>query len=386
MRSSHLERILGHLDDLDANNLTILVQRLARERALLEMVFDTIQEGILVIDHDGIIEYSNQAALKMMGIEEKEVGKAILWKLVPGLAQTLNFDIKEKELQAAIVSREFELTYPEDRYVRLYLVPFFAPDEQQRFTLILSDITEERSSTEELIENEKLESIFMLAAGVAHELGNPLNTLNIHLQLMRREVQAAQEGKGLDKLAESIAVCEAETQRLDGIIKHFLGAIRPRPLELVELNLVEVLDEVLAFQAKELENLDIQVEVSLQEAFPIILGDKSQLKQVFFNLVKNAIEAMGRGGKLTISTHADGEYAFIAFTDTGVGISQEDLGRIFQPYYSTKATGYGLGMMIVQRIMRAHKAKVGVDSKEGEGTTVTLQFPLKVKQSRMLED
>lgn len=392
MRSNHLERILGHLDDLGPDNLAILVQRLARERALLEMVFNTIQEGVLVINREGVVEYANQAALKMMGIEEKELGKAILWKLVPGLARSLNFEVQEQESQAAVVSRELELTYPEHRYVRLYLVPFFAPDERQRFTVILSDITEARSSTEELIENEKIESIFMLAAGVAHELGNPLNTLNIHLQLMKRELAAIQKGKGIEKgkaienLAESIAVCEAETQRLDGIIKHFLGAIRHSSLDLVELNLVAVLDEILAFQAKELENLGIQVEVSLNEAFPIVLGDKSQLKQVFFNVIKNAMESMGRGGKLTINMRTDGDFAFVTFTDTGIGIRQEDLGNIFQPYYSTKASGHGLGMMIVQRIMRAHKAHIGVDSQEGKGTTVTLQFPLKVKKSRMLQD
>lgn len=387
MRSSHLERILGHLDDLDSVNLTILVQRLVRERGLLETVFNTIQEGILVIDDSGVIEYANQAAHGMLGIKDKDVGKAILWKLVPELARSLNLKLDSTKPASAVASREFELTYPDHRFVRLYIVPLDKEDkEDHKYALILSDITEDKLSTKEMIENEKISSLFMLAAGVAHELGNPLNSINIHLQLIKRQLDKLNLGDKNSKIIESLDVCSGEVKRLDGIIKHFLEAIKPTPPDLQPLNLLEVLESVLSFQKQELEDLNIKIEVAVDQNQPVVAADRNQIKQVFFNLIKNAVDAMGNGGEIKISTRNDGESMFMYFADTGGGIDTQDLAKVFQPYYSTKRSGGGLGMMIVQRIMRDHGATIGIDSQKDVGTVVTLQFPLKSKRFKMLQD
>ena len=121
-KQSSLDRVLGRVDNLDTVNLTILVQRLARERGLLEAVFNTVREGILVIDEQGVIDYTNHAARRMIGLKEDEVGSATLWRLIPGLRQSL--DLKSEDLIArrSAVTREMELTYPESRFVRLYMV------------------------------------------------------------------------------------------------------------------------------------------------------------------------------------------------------------------------------------------------------------------------
>jgi signal transduction histidine kinase len=115
------------------------------------------------------------------------------------------------------------------------------------------------------------------------------------------------------------------------------------------------------------------------------MADRGQLKQVFFNLTKNAIEAMQPGGKLKIRSDADDDSVYLYFGDSGSGIRQEDLVKLFQPYHTTKAGGHGLGLMIVQRIMRAHGGQVGIESKQGVGTVVTLQFPRKDRRVRMLQ-
>jgi len=125
--------------------------------------------------------------------------------------------------------------------------------------------------------------------------------------------------------------------------------------------------------------------VELPAAPAVILADKNQLKQVFFNLVKNAMEAMQPGGILRVRSRTDDESLFLLFGDTGSGIKREDLPRLFQPYHTTKQGGHGLGLMIVHRIMRDHGGQVGIDSKEGVGTVLSLQFPLKHKRVRMLE-
>ncbi|HSH94288.1 MAG TPA: ATP-binding protein, partial [Roseimicrobium sp.] len=237
------------------------------------------------------------------------------------------------------------------------------------------------------IETERTSSILLLAACVAHELGNPLNSLTIHLQLIERKLKKlkAVKEKEAASLAESIRVCQEEVSRLDGIITNFLGAIRPRPPDLAETNLSEVLAEVLSFQQRELEDRGIEVEAETPSDLPVVMADRNQLKQVFFNITKNAMEAMRPGGKLRIRTRADDDNVYLLFGDTGAGIKQEDLVKLFQPYHTTKTGGHGLGLMIVQRILREHGGQVGIESKEGVGTLVTLQFPQKNRRVRMLK-
>ncbi|HTB64187.1 MAG TPA: ATP-binding protein [Opitutales bacterium] len=384
-----LERILGRIDDLDPGNLAILAQRLAREREMLETVFNTIKDGILVVDRESVIQYANAAACALVGLKERDVGVAQLWKVMPELARALDFTPRSasEARPARSLTRELEISYPERRHVRLYFVPLAADRKrgiEGQSAIILSDITEEQRSTRELVESERHDSVVMLAAGVAHELGNPLNSMNIHLQLIERQLAKLKESATAKKIKESADICVAEVERLDGIIRNFLEAIRPQPPNLVEVDLVALLAEVLALQEQELKNLGIRVEVEVAQA-PVILADRNQVKQVFFNLIKNAMEAMERGGRLRIAARADDAWLYLAFTDSGVGIAQADLPRVFQPYFSTKRGGHGLGMMIIQRILRAHGGQIALESTVGRGTTVTLQFPLKDRRVRLLE-
>jgi two-component system, sporulation sensor kinase E len=379
-KHSSLDKVLGRLDQLDEANLHNLVQRLARERALLEAVFNTLQEGVLVIDAGGVIEYANEAASHLIGLKEQAVGETV-WRLVPGLRDSLQSGAQD----APLVTREFELAYPSPRLVRLYMVPFAdGASGVRRQAIILTDITAERKTTAELIENEKISSVLLLAAGVAHELGNPLNSLTIHLQLIDRKLKKLKASKETRSLEDSIKICRDEVTRLDGIIKNFLEALRPRPPSLGELYLPELIEEVLQFQAGELADRGIKVEGEMPDGTPVIMADRDQLKQVFYNLIKNAMEAMQPGGRLSIRLRADDDSVFVAIADTGSGIKAEDLTRLFQPYHTTKVSGHGLGLMIVQRILRDHGGHVGVESKVGVGTVVTLQFPQKHRRVKML--
>jgi len=379
-KHSSLDKVLGRLDQLDEANLHNLVQRLARERALLEAVFNTLQEGVLVIDAGGVIEYANEAASHLIGLKEQAVGETV-WRLVPGLRDSLQSGVQD----APLVTREFELAYPSPRLVRLYMVPFAdGASGVRRQAIILTDITAEKKTTAELIENEKISSVLLLAAGVAHELGNPLNSLTIHLQLIDRKLKKLKASKETRSLEDSIKICRDEVTRLDGIIKNFLEALRPRPPSLGELYLPELIEEVLQFQAGELADRGIKVEGEMPDGTPVIMADRDQLKQVFYNLIKNAMEAMQPGGRLSIRLRADDDSVYVAIADTGSGIKAEDLTRLFQPYHTTKVSGHGLGLMIVQRILRDHGGHVGVESKVGVGTVVTLQFPQKHRRVKML--
>lgn len=390
-KNTSLDRVLGRLDSLDPASMASLVQRLARERGFFEDVFDVLQEGVLVIAADGEIDYANAAAHRLIGLSVDDLTGAVLWRLVPGLRPSLESALDDAEPVLPVVTREIELTYPEPRTVRLYMVPFTAEGlgAERRFAVILSDITTEKKSTEERIEDERTSSILLLAAGVAHELGNPLNSLTIHLQLIERKLRKLQATAGAGRetagLADSIRICQEEVGRLDGIITNFLDAIRPRPPDLAETNLAAVLAEVLEFQSRELEDRGIQVEADFAGRLPAVMADRNQLKQVFFNLTKNAMEAMGPDGRLRIRATTDDDNVYLLFADNGSGIKQADLAKLFQPYHTTKSGGHGLGLMIVQRILREHGGQVGIESQEGRGTVVTLQFPRKDRRVRMLK-
>ena len=386
---SSLDRVLGQVDSLDTTNLTNLVNKLARERAFLETIFNTAREGILVISDLGLIEYANIASHQMIGLKDSDIGEASLWRLIPELRGSLGLE-EAARLESSVSSRELELTYPENRYVRLYILPFEGAgethsDTSNQFVVILSDITLEKQSSEAMIESGRTSSILLLAAGVAHELGNPLNSITIHLQLIERQVKKLEESVTRSKLELSVEVCRAEVSRLDGIIKNFLEAIRPQTPDFQTVNLNELLEESLQFQASELEDRGIKVEMEADAESPIVRADKQQVKQAFFNITKNAMEAMKPGGFIRVKVQSDEERVYLRFGDSGSGISQDSLSRIFEPYHTTKKVGTGLGLMIVERIMREHGGQIGIDSKEGVGTVVTLEFPKQNRKFRMLE-
>jgi len=388
-RRSPLDRVLGRIEDLDEVNLGILVQKLAKERRLLETIFDVIRDGILVLDGAGSIQYANLQGRRLIGLKESGVGKVKVVRAAPEIARALGLDRKTGFPEAEVITRELSISYPEYRYVRLYAVPIDSEDNleatkhSRSLAVVLSDVTEDKVSTEELIESEKIASVMNLAAGVAHELGNPLNSINIHLQLMMRRFDEVADN---EKLEKSLGACVKEVERLDGIIAHFLEAIRPSEPDFREINLLELLEESLRGREEEFKARKVSIQVEEGAKTPFVFADPDQLKQVFFNVIGNAIDAMGNEPKLSIVTRGDDENVYVQFVDSGVGIAKEDIPKVFEPYYTTKKNGHGIGMMIVYRIMRDHGGDVGIDSKPGAGTIVTLRFPRKDRRMKLLEE
>jgi len=381
-RSSSLDRVLGRLEGLDAQNLAILARRLERERDLMETVLDTLREGVLVLAGDGSVEYANAAAVVLLGADPAEVNGADLRRFSPDIAAALDLPADVEGM-----TRELEVRYPEPRLLRLHLarVPDTHSAERARRVAVLSDVTAERTQTEDRVESERIDSIMALAAGVAHEVGNPLNAIGIHLQLLRREAEKLGDAPAAQKVRQAAEVCQGEIKRLDGIVRDFLGAIRPTPPNLTETDLVAVVAEAMALLRDQMEQLGVRVQVDLPGTMPEVLADRNQVKQAIFNVTKNALEAMDRGGDLFVHLSSDDEWAVLAIRDTGVGIPADKLTRVFDAYYTTKASGGGLGMLILLKIMRAHGGSVDIRSTPDVGTTVTLRFPLKHRRVRTLD-
>jgi len=348
----------------------------------METVLDTLREGVLVLSHDGAIEYANAAAVRLLGVSQEDVNGAELRNLSPDIALAL-----ELPETVGALTRELEVRYPEPRLLNLHLTRVGEQQgaERARRVAVLSDVTKERVQTEDRVESERIDSIVSLAAGVAHEVGNPLNAIGIHLQLLQREAAKLGDSPAAIKVRKAAEVCQGEINRLDGIVRDFLGAVRQTPPNLTDTDLVTVVAEATGLLREQMEQLGVRVSLDVPGELPLIFGDRNQIKQALFNVMKNALEAMDRGGDIHVKLTSDDDWVVLSIRDTGVGIPTDKLTRIFDAYYTTKASGGGIGMLILLRILRAHGGTVDIQSTPDVGTTVILRFPLKHRRVRTLE-
>jgi len=181
-------------------------------------------------------------------------------------------------------------------------------------------------------------------------------------------------------------VAREEITRLDYIVTQFLRAIRPAPLNTTVENLNTLVEESLAFLEPELKNRDILVETELREELPSLPLDRHQIKQAFYNIIKNAAQAMKSGGILHIRTDRDEDHVSVTFQDTGGGIPAENMSKVFDPYFTTKETGSGLGLLIVRRIVREHGGEIDIVNNQGRGLELTIRLPLRDRRIRMLSE
>src|SRR6266480_3963492 len=389
MKPGFLEKLIERLGRIGPEEVQNYLIRLAQEKGFLETVFNAIQEGIIVTDAKGRITYLNNAACEIFGLEANDAIGKRLDERVRGL------EWESLTQSGAAISRDIEIFYPANRFINFYIVPLMierretaagiseaeqpsstiaATGEQVGYVMILRDITESRRTAQQTIESERFNALTLLAAGVAHEIGNPLNSLHIHLQLMERSVQNLDDGAKAE-LQQSIDVARSEVNRLDSIVTQFLRAIRPSRPQLRPENINAIVEEAVRFFAPELQDREIVVEQEVRSDLPLLQLDRDQMKQAFYNVIKNSVEAMHRHGTLRIRTDLADTHVIVRFVDTGGGMSAENLSRVFEPYFTTKPSGSGLGLLIVRRIVREHGGELSIESSQGRGLTLTIRLP-----------
>jgi two-component system, sporulation sensor kinase E len=336
-----------------------------------------------VADENNALILYNKAAERLIPIVVPEGTEKPVWEAI-GDDDIREFCMKTLMDQESVLDREFTLdSNGFTRILSCSVLPLVRAGHIQGNMLRIEDISEKRGREARLRRAESLASLTTLAAGVAHEIKNPLGSIGIHIQLIQKALDRDSIDTGA--IGKNLSVINEEIDRLNKIVVDFLFAVRPMDIVLHDGDLNVLIEDLLSFVTVELESTGIRLEQSLETDLPEIQLDEKYLKQALLNIIKNAIAAMPTGGTLKISTRQKGDEVVLRITDNGMGMSEETLEKIFEPYFTTKDFGSGIGLTLVYKVIKEHMGDISVISQEGKGTTFTLTFPVPQKQQHLLE-
>lgn len=377
-----LERMLAKASRLTAEQLRSILGELAEENGRLEAAIQSTFDGIVVCNLANVPVLINRTAERIIRPGPDAFSQA-LWLSVPddSLALFLKASLDGEE---TVLDREFAFDSPGGaRIVAVSISPLLSRGKIAGTLIHMEDITDKRKREAQLRRAESLASLTTLAAGVAHEIKNPLGAISIHVQLIKKALRA-KSAPDSALLERHLGVVDEEIERLNKIVVDFLFAVRPMAITLIEDEPARVLTEIADLVKYEAEKAGVEIAMTVAGDLPRVMMDRKFLKQALLNLVKNALAAMPEGGRLGLSAgEADGEVR-IAVSDTGVGIPEEQMSKIFEPYFTTKDHGTGLGLTITFKIVKEHSGDISVRSRLGRGSTFTISIPIPQKEKRLL--
>lgn len=342
---------------------------LAEMKTYTENVVESMADGLISVNRERKIVTLNRKAAEFFGAKEEDLKSKEISKV-------LGIDIDNLLKKQGGMLRDWELKVSSQYGAQIPLSLSAAPlkdenDKEMGSVLLLRDLREIRDLQERVRRSERLASLGRLAAGVAHEIRNPLSSIRGFAQFFQNRF------KGQEKEQEYASVMVREVDRLNRVITELLDFARPKEPHRELHSAGEILEQTLKVLESELAKKNIAVEKKLEASLPRILVDRDQLSQALLNLLLNALESMEGAGKIRISMESGGaEVLAISISDTGRGIPKEDLERVFEPFFSTKRKGTGLGLAIVHQIVESHKGEIKVESRAGEGTTFRITLPI----------
>jgi len=348
-------------------------------------VIDSVGDGVIVLNPEGEVTLMNPVAEEMVGVSRRISRGRKFSVLFKEEAALLEMAEKSSGSGMSISDHENIILKKGGRLTPLSVTvsPLLLADGVRAGTIVLlKDLTNIRDLEEAVRKADRLSALGTLAAGLAHEIKNPLGGIRGAAQLL--EMELAED----DELRDCTKVILKEVQRVNRIVEELLDLSSPRSLNLVGVNLHKILAHIVFLQQQATEGKSITFQRHLDPSIPPILADEARITQLFLNLIKNAVEAVGDNGVIEITSRIVSEYSMtqkgerrsrmvaIEVIDDGAGIPQDEMESLFTPFYTTKEKGTGLGLAICQKIVAEHRGMIRVDSKEGRGTVFTIMLPL----------
>ncbi|MEM1506218.1 ATP-binding protein [Domibacillus sp. 8LH] len=336
-----------------------------------KLLIELLPESV-VIQRNNIILYANKAAEKMLGAHQKRdlVGRSIVDFIEDGYLEKIQKNkAVPKQPQRPLINAVCKLTCLNLKQIYFEFSSLQIIFEGKEATLYIGkDITCKREQTESLLQkSEKLAVVGQLAAGIAHEIRNPLTSIKGFIQLVHSET---------NQHKDFLEIVLAELERINAIIGEFLVLAKPNEVKFKKMNIQPLLDDVVSLINSQAMMENVQISLSYSMQLPQIVCEENQLKQVFINVLKNAIEAMPGGGVIEVEAHkSEDGYITLSFKDQGVGIPEERIPTLGEPFYTTKEKGTGLGLMTCLKIIENHKGDLRISSEINKGTTIKISLP-----------
>jgi two-component system NtrC family sensor kinase len=391
INGTNLDRLLGlesskigyysevkqKIQELEAANLGLRTK--SKE---LQAVFDSIVDGIAIYDSSGSVQHRNHVCPRLFP-RETVIGASCGRLFHPELQTSPLSCPVERALAGESVQISFSTGNDglEPRYFDVTATPIEDSVGEVRALIFLRDVTEKRLHELQMLQSEKMSSIGLLAAGVAHEINNPLTSVAGYAEALLRRFRdepGLQEDQRLEAFPKYLDVIIRETYRCKGIIDCLLSFSRKSDGSTEQLDINLVLLEVLELVRHKARYEKIDIREELQSDLPLVQGDGAGLRQVFMNLLINAHQAIKGAGTVEISTNACGPDVTIQITDTGSGIRSDLLDRIWDPFFTTKSLGHGLGLglAVSYNIIKKNGGEIHVESKQGKGSKFTVRLPI----------
>lgn len=399
-------RVSQKLDKLTPLQIQQLVEDCYSQTEIFDSIFQSLPAGLIIVDENFCLIKINKSAERFLPFKanpEESKEKSPVWNIIDD-EEIARFLQNAFEADKTNISNEYTVatTGGSARFIDLYVTPL-VQNQNQNKNLIgsiirIDDVTEKRNQEILLHRMETLAGLTNVAASVAHEIKNPLGAISIHIQLMQKALKKKREGDGLlppTKYAEDyLDVITQEIERLNKIVVDFLMAVRPISANLELVNPNKILEEFISFFMPEFKEKKISLDSDLCTCDVRLLLDSKLFREVIVNLSQNAISAISKKfdddesrikGRIGIKSRIENERYILTFSDDGSGMDEATLSRVFEPYFTTKSNGTGLGMAMSYKIIKEFSGDISVTSALGEGTKFTISIPVPQMEKKLLE-
>ncbi len=382
-RDKFYKKILKNFDILSNDEIKRVFMQLNSLYNTQLLISENLEEGVIALNNNNEILFSNKKAIFFLGIKTDTFGKK------------LSDCIRKNSFAHAIVDLIHHSSNSDNnifhdknnnRMLQINILPLGHEGRIEGTLVLIFDITHIWLQSQKLKRAEQLASLTTVAASVAHEIKNPLGSISIYIQLIEKTLRRTDiDEENNRELMDYCSIVKEEITRLEDTVNSFLFSVKTINLDLEKHNICSTITDVIKFLQHEIKDGDIQIEVSFKEKDIIAVFDIKYIKQALINIIQNSIDALKTtdNKEIKIDINKDDSHIFISINDSGMGIANEDIPKIFEPYYTTKDLGTGLGLTNVARIIEAHNGTIEISSEQNIGTSINIKLPIINAEKRL---